>query len=306
MTVHLLKTAVGCDDAEALAARQAARRLVVDGRPVVASAIPVRKPRRVRGGWSTAGRSTGSSAGRSGPGSGSSTWSMRSTRTCRGILPDCTWDPELIREPRRRRGSRSRAGASKFGAGGCAAGPGADERRRPAAGRWRRETARARPDLGPGGGPAGSVRAPHERPCRCKGVTKKTGRRPKRLWTRSGGAVYIPPRSGGNGAHRQTGGGPRDADPDQPIGLLRWVLQATDRASIFVGRSQTGPIPKGKRRVAAVRPPESRSRRPRPTDLGQVETGREGMARAAVSCGRFLAVPRGGFVWEWPCGADEP
>jgi len=46
MTVHLLKTAVGCDDAEALAARQAARRLVVDGRPVVLG-YTRRKPRRV-------------------------------------------------------------------------------------------------------------------------------------------------------------------------------------------------------------------------------------------------------------------
>ncbi|MEQ8964927.1 MAG: DUF1489 domain-containing protein [Azospirillaceae bacterium] len=45
MTVHLVKTAAGIADLEALAARQALRRGIVDGRPVVA-AYTRRKPRR--------------------------------------------------------------------------------------------------------------------------------------------------------------------------------------------------------------------------------------------------------------------
>lgn len=45
MTVHLLKTAVGCDDVADLAARQAARRRLVEGRPVVLG-YTRRRPRR--------------------------------------------------------------------------------------------------------------------------------------------------------------------------------------------------------------------------------------------------------------------
>jgi hypothetical protein len=46
MTVHLLKMAVGCDDVDELAARQAARRKSVGGRPVVLG-YTRRWPRRV-------------------------------------------------------------------------------------------------------------------------------------------------------------------------------------------------------------------------------------------------------------------
>jgi hypothetical protein len=46
MTIHLLKMAVGCDDLDDLADRQAMRRKTVDGRPVVLG-YTRRWPRRV-------------------------------------------------------------------------------------------------------------------------------------------------------------------------------------------------------------------------------------------------------------------
>ena len=251
---RLLKTAVGCDDAEALAA-PAARRWSSTGAGWCSAYTPS-QPRRVEDGGSTAGRSTGSSAGRSGPAADASTWSMRSSHGGRrAILPDAPGSGTDHR-PRRRRGKPIQRLAAILVAWRMRPrGPG-----RPTSATLPPEMAEelrsARPaDLGPGGARPGAVRPRTKRPdVVAKGVTKKTGRRLKKgcLGHASGGLSYIRPSLGRQRRPPPTGGG-RDADPDQADWNLRWSLQRRRTGPLYLLAPRRRPI-RGERRVAAVRP----------------------------------------------------